>query len=256
RQKGQQQAHPLHASQLRRLGDRDDPLRRPGGCRRHGIHAVAVPRGCRHLRPGRRGAQADRPGRAVNASGDNHLPSHHEADRASGGRENASAFFARVAPRRRRCRKPAFCPRVAPIVTITPAVSGAAPVCGKDFPRMIPRKLLTLVLALASLATIATAAPTAASILPDGSFERLGSSTKRPTGWPGGRAISWPVEDGNRFLRITSTAAGRMDSLNLSVPLDSNIRALELTYRARVTGMKRGEKSWHDARIILNFKNA
>ncbi|MFH1500206.1 MAG: cellulase family glycosylhydrolase [Verrucomicrobiota bacterium] len=117
----------------------------------------------------------------------------------------------------------------------------------------IPRLLLLSLLALSPFVAQASARP---SILPDGTFETIDPRTGRPADWPEARGVSWPQEDGNRFLRLDSTAPGRMDSLILSVPLSDDVRALELGYRARVTGLKRGEKPWYDARIILNFKDA
>ena len=100
------------------------------------------------------------------------------------------------------------------------------------------------------------AATPADSILPDGSFERLDGGRGRPDGWPAARGVTWETESGNRFLRITSSAPGRMDSLIVNVTIPAKAKALELTYRARVSNMKRGEKSWNDARVIINFKDA
>jgi Endoglucanase len=95
------------------------------------------------------------------------------------------------------------------------------------------------------------------SLLPDGGFERVDPATGVPAGWPKSRAATWELdESGSRFLRLASTGAGRMDSLRLLVPIPAEVRALEFRYRARVTGLKRGAKSWNDARVILNFKDA
>ncbi|EIP99086.1 endoglucanase [Opitutaceae bacterium TAV1] len=107
-------------------------------------------------------------------------------------------------------------------------------------------------------------APTVSSpsILPDGTFETLDSATGRPAGWPGGRAVSWETEPDpatgqqNRFLRITSGGPARMDSLYLPVTLPPGAGALEFSARARVTDLKKGPKSWNDARVIMNFKDA
>ncbi len=121
---------------------------------------------------------------------------------------------------------------------------------------LLHRLLAVLALALAPLSSSLHAQAQPASILPDGTFERLDRASGQPAGWPRARGVSWESEEGNRFLRISSTAPGRMDKLHLDVPVPADVKALELRYRARVTGLKRGEKSWHDARVIINFKDA
>lgn len=119
----------------------------------------------------------------------------------------------------------------------------------------IMKYLAILATALSTILVQADAHP-APSILPDGSFEKLDPRTNQPVGWPGGRSLSWVVEDGNRFARLTSSGTAHMDSLFIEAPLPQGVRALELTYRARVTGLERGEQPYHDARIIINFKDA
>ena len=114
--------------------------------------------------------------------------------------------------------------------------------------------LALLALVLAAPVAFGQSSSLTRSLLPNGTFETT-DSAGQPREWPKGRGVSWPTEDGNRFLRIQSTAPGRMDSVHMTVPLSADIRALEVTYRARVTGLKRGEKPWHDARIIFNFKD-
>ncbi len=121
--------------------------------------------------------------------------------------------------------------------------------------RNIPLCLCVLLFAL-TLKSVAAADDAAGSILPAGDFENIDSVSGRPEGWPGGSAISWPVENGNRFLRVQSTAPGHMDRLHLEVAVPAGVRALEFTYRGRVSELQRGEKSWHDARVIINFKDA
>ncbi len=124
---------------------------------------------------------------------------------------------------------------------------------------MIPVRplLVLLALTLVSPPSFATeSSPVFTSVLPDGTFETVDPTTGIPPGWPASRGVSWVEEAGNRFLRIQSTGPGRMDSVHLQIPLPSDIGALELSYRSRVTGLKRGEKPWHDARVIMNFKDA
>lgn len=94
------------------------------------------------------------------------------------------------------------------------------------------------------------------SLLPDGRFEAPIDATGRPDGWPASASATWPAEAGNRFLRIASTAPAAMDNLRIEAPIPAGVRALEFSYRGRVSDLKRGEKTFHDARVIMNFKNA
>lgn len=116
--------------------------------------------------------------------------------------------------------------------------------------------MLRLLLPLLALALTTPVAATPASLLPDGTFERLDATTQRPAGWPGATFATWPVEEGNRFLRLESAAPGKIQSLHLIVTVPEGVRALELSFRARVSHLKKGEKPWHDARVIIDFIDA
>ncbi|MET0263731.1 MAG: cellulase family glycosylhydrolase [Rariglobus sp.] len=117
------------------------------------------------------------------------------------------------------------------------------------------RTLITLVsLAFAPLLFAQSADPV--SLLPNGTFENVSAGTGRPADWPNAPFASWPIEDGNRFLRIQSVEPLKMHSLQVEVPVPADVRALELSFRARVTNLKKGEKPWHDARIIIDFQDA
>jgi endoglucanase len=114
------------------------------------------------------------------------------------------------------------------------------------------------VLALLAFAVLGVVPALAApgSLLPDGTFEQTDPSTQQPIGWPKSAFASWPVEDGNRFLRLQSVEPDKMQLLYLEVPVPAGVRALELSFRACVTDPKKGEKPWHDARVIMDFKDA
>lgn len=114
---------------------------------------------------------------------------------------------------------------------------------------------LLAILALA-FSALAPAFAATGSLLPDGTFEQVSPSTQQPVGWPKAPFASWPLEDGNRFLRLQSTEPNKMQSLHLEVPVPPDVRALELSFRVRVTGLKKGLKPWNDARIIIDFKDA
>lgn len=93
------------------------------------------------------------------------------------------------------------------------------------------------------------------SLLPNGDFETSTDGLK-PVSWGLVDGATWGVEQTNHFLRLRSPSPGATVTVYRSVPLSDEIKALELSYRVRCEGVKRGAKSWFDARIMANFKNA
>lgn len=108
------------------------------------------------------------------------------------------------------------------------------------------------------LSSLLTAACLAAetSMLPEGSFEKPTGSSDWPAGWgkpkSGG---SWEQENGNHFVRLTSNTPGEMVMMYQPVKLSAEMKALELTWRMRVTGLQKGKQAWFDARILIDFKD-
>ncbi|MDA0809164.1 MAG: hypothetical protein O2983_09465 [Planctomycetota bacterium] len=92
------------------------------------------------------------------------------------------------------------------------------------------------------------------SLTPNGSFENDRDGDNWPDGWatvkPGGE---WIAEDGNHFLRLTSTAPGKMVMLYQEIAIPAGVEAIELSFRQRITGLKVGRNSWFDARILMEF---
>ncbi len=76
-----------------------------------------------------------------------------------------------------------------------------------------------------------------------------------PDGWPRGPAL-WLEEEGNHFFRLTAAGADKLVMLYREIALPACHPRLELSFRARVTGLKVGAEPWHDARIMMNFKDA
>lgn len=65
------------------------------------------------------------------------------------------------------------------------------------------------------------------------------------------------VEDnGNHYLRLVSTEPGKMVNDYREIDIPANTPALELSWKQNVTGLKKGEKPWYDARIMLEWKDA
>ena len=62
------------------------------------------------------------------------------------------------------------------------------------------------------------------------------------------------VSEETKFLRLAADH-GKMVSLYAQIPV-TGVKALQLTYRIRYTDVKRGDKPWFDARIMMNFKDA
>ncbi|MEO8614702.1 MAG: cellulase family glycosylhydrolase, partial [Luteolibacter sp.] len=83
------------------------------------------------------------------------------------------------------------------------------------------------------------------SLIPGGDFEK-GFEKKK----------NIAEEEGNHFLRLQSTTPGKLVSDYQLIDLPPDTKALELTWKQRITGLKKGEKPWFDARIMLEWKDA
>jgi Endoglucanase len=95
------------------------------------------------------------------------------------------------------------------------------------------------------------------SLVPNGDFETDSKGAGFPDGW--GRAkpgISWEEEEGNHYLRLSSTAPGEMVMVYRTFDLPEGTQAVELSWRQRITGLKKGTNSWYDARIMIDALDA
>ncbi len=94
------------------------------------------------------------------------------------------------------------------------------------------------------------------SLVTNGNFEKEGKEAW-PSDWgrlkTGG---SWENEEGNHFLRMTSPAPGQMVMMYRTFDIPAGTKALAMTWRQRVTGLKKGAMPWFDARIMLEFMDA
>lgn len=96
-----------------------------------------------------------------------------------------------------------------------------------------------------------------ASLIANSSLELDADGDQWPDGWPRLKAGgSWENEDGNHFIRLTSPAPGAMVMLYTELRIPPKTAALELVWRQRVTGLKRGKQAWFDARIMMEFMDA
>jgi len=93
------------------------------------------------------------------------------------------------------------------------------------------------------------------SLIANGNFETDADGNQWPDGWGTLQDASYGVEDGNHFLRLTSPEAGKTVLMYVPVNIPAGTKALELTWRQRVSNLKVGKNSWFDARIMMNFKD-
>jgi endoglucanase len=94
------------------------------------------------------------------------------------------------------------------------------------------------------------------TLITNGDFQLQSKNSAWPEGWGRPKSGSWEQEGSNRFLRLTSPAAGELVTVYRTADLPADTQALELTWEHRVTGLKKGELPWHDARIMLDFLDA
>ena len=95
------------------------------------------------------------------------------------------------------------------------------------------------------------------NLFPNGSFETDANGDGWPDGWgkikTGG---SWESADGNHFLRLHAERAGETVLLYQTIGIKDSVKAVELTWRQRVSDLKPGKEPWFDARIMIEFKDA
>ncbi|HEY0076866.1 MAG TPA: cellulase family glycosylhydrolase [Abditibacteriaceae bacterium] len=95
------------------------------------------------------------------------------------------------------------------------------------------------------------------SLMPNGTFEVDADNNNWPDGWGQLKeGASWEKEGDNRFLRLTSPAPDKMILLYQPVNVPADAKALEISWKQRITNLKPGKQAWFDARIMLDFKDA
>jgi hypothetical protein len=95
------------------------------------------------------------------------------------------------------------------------------------------------------------------SLLGNGSFEADADKNDWPDQWSrpksGGSCES---EEGNHFLRLTASEPGQLVMLYRQIRIPQAVKAIEFTWRQRVSNLKPGKEPWFDARILMDFKDA
>jgi endoglucanase len=117
----------------------------------------------------------------------------------------------------------------------------------------VPMNFLVLLFFVMTTALARVVAAQGNSLMSNGDFERATDSAK-PMDWGLGENATWEDENGNHFMRLRSPQSGTNVTVYRAIPLRPEVRALELSYRVRYEGVKRGKKAWFDGRIIMNFK--
>ena len=91
------------------------------------------------------------------------------------------------------------------------------------------------------------------SLITNGDFQTQDKNTQWPEHWGRPKSGSWEQDETNRFLRLTSPKPGELVTVYRTIDIPADAKALELTWQQRITGLKKGELPWHDARIMLDF---
>jgi|GEM_PF-756858 hypothetical protein len=131
--------------------------------------------------------------------------------------------------------------------------------CSSLFSPVVLRRLVPFLLGVFAAQTVsATEIEPGTPLLSNGDFEVSTVEAHWPDHWsrPKAGSSSWEIEDGKRFLRINATAPGELVLVYRIVNIPSGVKAVELSLRARVIGLKCGPQPWFDARVMTDFKNA
>jgi hypothetical protein len=94
----------------------------------------------------------------------------------------------------------------------------------------------------------------AASLISNGNFEL--AKEGKPADWSMHERAAYLEEDSNHFVRQTAGGPDKMVMLYNSIPLPKGAEAFRLAFRVRWEGVKVGKENWHDARVIIDFKDA
>jgi len=117
------------------------------------------------------------------------------------------------------------------------------------------KSICTALVALLLLASNLKAAAPITSLLSNGNFESASKTKDWPDDWPKSKESSWELENGNHFFRLKVLEPGKMVMAYRQVKLLPEHKRMQLTFRARYADVKRGKETWHDARILLDFKD-
>jgi hypothetical protein len=119
-------------------------------------------------------------------------------------------------------------------------------------------KFYVLLLVSSLLAPVlAKAAPIGDSFLKNGNMAEANDAGDWPKGWAKTKAGgSWEKEGNIHFIRLTQTVPDEMTMMYQEIRIPDGVKAIEFTWKQRVTDLKVGEAPWYDARIIMKLTDA
>ena len=95
------------------------------------------------------------------------------------------------------------------------------------------------------------------SLIPNGTFQLDDNADGTPDGWNSPKGpLSYQKEGDNTFVRLQSEKPGQTAMLYRLVPVPDGVKALELSWKQRISELKPGKNSWFDARIMMEWKDA
>src|SRR5437899_3332317 len=117
-------------------------------------------------------------------------------------------------------------------------------------------RLTPLVLALALSAVIPAithaADKPAVPLLSNGDFQTDADGDGVPDGWaPVKGGAGYAMEGSNRYMHLESTKPDEMVMTYRQVRIPAGVKAVELSWKQRTSGLQIGKQSWFDARIML-----
>lgn len=92
------------------------------------------------------------------------------------------------------------------------------------------------------------------SLLRNGDFET--AKDDKPADWKTGDGLSWETDGTNHFLRLKVVEPEKQVVAFRAVTLPKDTRALQLSYKVRFEEIVKGKATWHDGRIMMNFRDA
>lgn len=114
---------------------------------------------------------------------------------------------------------------------------------------MKPAMIRLIPLCLAAIVPLSAAD----TLLGNGDFET--AKDGKPDGWSLPAGVSYESEGANHFLRLTGAGISTQVSVFREMPV-SGAKAVSVAYKVRYANVKRGGQPWHDARIVMEAKNA
>jgi len=97
----------------------------------------------------------------------------------------------------------------------------------------------------------------AQELVQNGDLEKANAAGDWPEGWAKPKAGGEYGKDGaNHFISLKSSKPGEMVMLYQEFKIPAGTKQVQLSWKQKITGLKKGAQPWFDARILLEFANA